>query len=133
MNTLVKKLNLILHDIYSSIFEMKFIGIVDFESGLTIEMKKGNLKTHEGIISASLSEIGRFILSKKTSARNKAKRDALKDFKKLLIETEKIYIIISQIENSKFGLIAAIGKDGNLGLLLSKMKLASSELNEILS
>lgn len=131
MENLAHRIDTILQDIYSSIYEMKLIGIIDFELGLSLEIKNGEWKDQEGLISAILSEIGRFIQSKEASARNPAKRDILKDFKKLMIETEEAFIIISKIESTKFGIIAVIGKEGNLGLLLSKIKLASSDLIKI--
>jgi hypothetical protein len=133
MANLVSQINSILKEIWSSVVEMKFIGVIDFEMGLSLGMKNGKWKDQEGLISATLSEICRFIRSKESSARNPAKRDVLKNFNKLMIETEEGFIIISKIENTKCGLISFIGKEGNLGLLLSRMKLASKDLLKLFS
>jgi hypothetical protein len=133
MENLAHRIDSILQDMYSSIYDMKLIGIIDFELGLSLEIKNTQWKKQEGLISAVLSEIGRFIQSKEASARNPAKRDTLKNYKKLMIETEEAFIIISKIENTKFGIIAVMGKEGNLGLLLSKIKLASSNLIKVLT
>ena len=128
----MRHINQILHEIYSSVPETEFIGIINIEEGMTISMWTERWRDSGDIISAALAEISRFIEKKKKTARNETIREALQEFVELIIETENAYFILMQMEGTPCCIGAGIGRSGNIGLLRSKVKLFAPKIKELL-
>lgn len=129
----MKELSQILKEISSTVAYTEFVGIISLEEGITLEMWTDKWTEQKDIITAALSEIGRFIELKKQKARNPIIREALKDFIELIIETEKSYFIVQQIEGTNYCIGAGLGKAGNIGLLRSKIKLLIPEIKNLIT
>lgn len=119
----MKPIETVLDEIYNSVPNIEFISIINTEEGVTMSIRTDKWNEQGDIISAALSEIARTFNEKRKNARNAVVKEILHSFIAFLIETENSYFVFTQIKDTNFFVGAAINKNGNVGLLRSKIKL----------